>query len=77
VANAIIFLNISSKDDYLFWLGRAFVGLDLPPFWKCIHEDSVKGKYYLFPCDNTKINIHPSLKYVLTMMYILKDQRGW
>ena len=39
VANSIIFLNISSRDDYLFWLGRAFISMELPPFWVCYHEN--------------------------------------
>lgn len=75
VANAIMFLNISSQQDHLFWIGRAFVSLRLPDLWQCVHESEKEGKYYIYTVTSQKLSIHPSLKYVLLMVQKARAQQ--
>jgi hypothetical protein len=71
-ARAIHFLNISSQQEDLFWLGRAFTCLPLPPLWKCVQEYQEQGTFYLFTLSKTLLRLHPSYKYILFL--ISRDQ---
>ncbi len=68
VANAILYLKITSQDEDLFWIGRALTSVEPPDLWQCIHESEKEGKYYIYQVNNLKLNIHPSYKYIVTLL---------
>ena len=67
--------GISERENYLFWLPRAYMALELPSFWHIVKSSIDEGISYVNTLEKVEIKVHPSFKYIEYLIKLVRSKK--
>ncbi|KAL4472094.1 hypothetical protein ABPG72_001092 [Tetrahymena utriculariae] len=75
IIRAFQILNINRKDIYLFFFGKLYCLLPLPPLWQRFYDPSTNQEYFYYNMSQIKFFVHPSYFYLQDQITYMKQHK--
>ncbi|EAR81837.2 carrier protein (macronuclear) [Tetrahymena thermophila SB210] len=75
IIRAFQILNINRKDIYLFFFGKLYCLLPLPPLWQRFYDPSTNQEYFYYSMSQIKFFVHPSYFYLQDQITYMKQHK--